>query len=107
VENAEDACPDWQKAADPKVTCEKVGHEAVDGRQTVKYVNRSASREGSAAAVWIDPTLKFVVKWESADTGAELRNIKEGQQSPDLFVIPHGYAPLKPQKTRLKTRHKG
>jgi hypothetical protein len=102
VQDAEDACPDWQKAADQKIICEKVGHEMVDGRQTVKYQNKSASADATTAAVWIDPTLNFPIKWEGPNTGAELHNIKEGQQSADLFAIPQGYGALKPQKTQLR-----
>jgi hypothetical protein len=101
VEDAENACPDWQKAADQKIVCEKVGHEVVDGRQTVKYRNKGAS-DAAAAAVWIDLVLKFVVKWEGAGTGAELRNVKEGQQAADLFVVPSDYKVLKPQKATQK-----
>ena len=101
VENVEDACPDWQKAADQKITCEKVGHEVVGGRQTVKYLNKGAS-EAATAAVWIDLTLKFVVKWEGADTGAELHDIKEAQQAADLFAVPSSYGALKPQKGKSK-----
>jgi hypothetical protein len=98
----EDACPDWQKAADRKIACEKVGHEEVDGRQTVKYRNNGAS-DATTAAVWLDLALKFVVKWESADTGAKLRNIKEAPQTADLFIVPPDYKVLKP----LKATHKG
>jgi hypothetical protein len=101
VENAEDACPDWQKAANQKIVCEKVGHESVDGRQTVKYQNKGAS-DAATAAVWIDLALKFVVKWESAGTGAELRDIKEAQQAADLFAVPSSYNLLKPQKATSK-----
>ncbi|HYL16948.1 MAG TPA: hypothetical protein VEV41_28200 [Terriglobales bacterium] len=102
VQDAEDACPDWQKAADQKIVCEKVGHEVVDGRQTVKYQNKSASADALIAALWIDPTLNFPIKWQGSNTGAELRNIKEGQQSADLFAIPQGYGVLKPQKMQLR-----
>jgi hypothetical protein len=101
VENAEDACSDWQKAADQKIVCEKVGQEVVDGRQAVKYRNKGAS--GAATdAVWIDSALKFVVKWEGAGTGAELRNIKEAQQAADLFAVPSDYKVLKPQRAKHK-----
>lgn len=102
VEDAEDACPDWQKAADQKIVCEKVGHEVVDGRQTVKYQNKSASADASTTAVWVDPTLNFVIKWDSGSTGAELRSIKEGQQAADLFTVPSGYELLKPPKKASK-----
>jgi hypothetical protein len=101
VENADDACPDWQKASDQKIACEKVGHEVVDGRQAVKYQNKGASN-AATTAVWIDLALKFVVKWEGAGTGAELRNIKEAEQAAELFAVPSGYDLLKPQKATSK-----
>jgi hypothetical protein len=101
VENPDDACPDWQKAADQKIDCERVGHEAVDGREAVRYQNKVAS-DTATAAVWIDLGLKFVVKWAGASTGAELRNIKEAQQAVDLFAVPSDYKLLKPQKGSSK-----
>lgn len=101
VETAEDACPDWQKAADQKIACEKVGPELVNGRQAVKYQNKGAS-DAATVAVWIDVALKYVVKWEGARTGAELRNIKEAQQAANLFAVPSDYEVLKPQKAKSK-----
>jgi hypothetical protein len=101
VEDAENACPNWQKATDQKIVCEKVGHEVVDGRQTVKYRNKGAS-DAATSAVWIDLALKYVVKWEGASTGAELRNINEAQQAADLFAVPSSYEGLKPQKGKTK-----
>jgi hypothetical protein len=97
VSDAEDACPDWRKASVQKVDCEKVGHEAVDGRQTVKYRDKSAS-DAAISAVWIDKELKFVVKWEGAGTGVELRNIQEGKQVADMFTLPSDYNVPKPRK---------
>jgi hypothetical protein len=99
--DAEDACPDWQKASDQKISCEKVGHETVDGRKAVKYQNKRAS-EDATGAVWIDPSLKFVIKWEGAHVGAELRNIKEAPQAADLFAVPSDYDVLKPSKAKPK-----
>ena len=101
VEDAENACPYWQKAADQKIACERVGHEAVDGRQTVKYGNKGASG-ATTSAIWIDPALKFVVKWEGAGAGAELRNIKEVELAADLFAIPPGYEALKARQAKSK-----
>jgi hypothetical protein len=101
VENADDACPEWQTATDQKIACEKVGHELVDGRQTVKYQNKGAS-DAAIAAVWIDLALKFVVKWEGGGAGAELHNIKEAPQAADLFAVPSGYKVLKPHKGTSK-----
>jgi hypothetical protein len=98
VGDAENACPDWQKATDQKISCEKVGSEQVGGRPAVKYLNKTASADSSTTAVWIDTALKFVIKWEGANTSAELSNIKEGQQSADLFTVPTTYDLLKPVK---------
>jgi hypothetical protein len=99
VEDAEDACRDWQKAANQKIACEKVGPEMLNGRRTVKYRNKGAS-SAATAAVWIDVALKYVVRWENARTGAELRNIKEVQQAADLFTVPSDYGVLKPRKVK-------
>lgn len=101
VENADNACPDWQKVATQKIVCEKVGREVVNGRLSVKYQNKGAS-ESATAAVWIDSALKFVVKWEGADAGAQLQNVKEGQQAANLFAVPSGYKVLTPQKGSSK-----
>jgi len=101
VTDAENACPDWQKAAVEKIDCEKAGHEVLGGRQTVKYKNRSASND-SISAVWIDAGLKFVVKWESANSGVEMRNIQEAQQPADLFEMPQDYEIAKPRKGATK-----
>jgi hypothetical protein len=59
---------------------------------------QECAAHGSAGSVWIDPSLKFVIKWEDTDVGAELHNIKEGPQSADLFAVRAGYDVLKPQK---------
>ena len=101
VEDAENACPYWQKATDQKIDCEKVGHEVVDGREAVKYRNKGAP-ETATSAVWIDPALKFVVKWENAGAGAELHNIAETVLAADLFTVPRDYESLKARKGKTK-----
>jgi hypothetical protein len=95
--DVENACPDWQRAAGQKIDCEKVGHEVVDGRQAVKYRNKGAT-DVAISAVWIDVHVKFVVKWEGAGTGVELRNIQEARQASDLFTLPPDYEVPKPRK---------
>lgn len=95
--DAENACSDWQKSSAQKIDCEKVGHEVVDGRQTVKYRNKGAS-DVAISAVWIDLKVKFVVKWEGAGSRVELRNIQEGKQAADLFTLPSDYDITKPRK---------
>jgi hypothetical protein len=101
VQDAENACPDWQKATDQKIVCEKVGPEVVEGRQTVKYQNKGGA-DAATWAVWIDSALKYVVKWEGGKTGAELRNIHEGVQAAELFAVPSSYQALKPRKASSK-----
>jgi hypothetical protein len=97
VRDAENACPDWQRSAAQKIDCEKVGHEAIDGRQTVKYQNRSAS-DFATFVIWIDTGLDFVIKWEGVNAGVELRNIQEAHQPMDLFTLPPDYEIQKPRK---------
>jgi len=90
VRDVEDACGDWQKmAAKPGGTCRKVGSEAVNGRSTVKYQGTSAS--GEVSNIWLDPKLRFPVRWETKDSGGELQDIKEGSQPASLFAIPGDY----------------
>jgi hypothetical protein len=97
VQDAENACPDWEKASSQKMLCEKVGPDAVNGRPAVKYQNKAAANDGTNA-VWIDAALKFVIKWEGASRGAELRKITEAPQAADLFTVPSAYDLLRPQK---------
>ena len=101
AENADDACAEWQRTAEQKIVCERVGPEMLNGREAVKYQNTRAL-DTAPAAVWIDKALKFVIKWESVDTSAELRNIKEEQQAADLFLVPSEYKMGTPQKTATK-----
>jgi hypothetical protein len=101
VASADDACAKWQSVAEQKIVCEKVGPEVVNGREAVKYQNKGTS-EAATTAVWVDKALKFVVKWQAAGSGAELRNIKEGQQAADLFTVPSDYKIPTPQKAAAK-----
>ncbi|MBZ5685903.1 MAG: hypothetical protein LAP86_12800 [Acidobacteriia bacterium] len=101
VESADDACAKWQSVAEHKVVCEKVGPEVINGRETVKYQNKGTS-ETATTAVWVDKALKFVVKWQAAGSGAELRNINEGEQAADLFTVPLDYKISAPQKATSK-----
>jgi hypothetical protein len=97
VKDAENACPDWQSADSGKIDCEKAGPETIGGRATVKYKNKAAAESG-ISAVWIDLELKYVIKWESSTTGAELRNIQQARQPDDLFTRPSDYDLSKPRK---------
>lgn len=85
------ACPQYislVKKHNPNenVTCRKVGEDTVNGRATIKYAGTSNNGSGF---VWIDPKLRFVVKWlNDKGDGTELRNIQEGSQDARLFVVP-------------------
>jgi len=89
--DAENACSDWlQKAENKGGSCHKVGNETVNGRSTVKYEGTNA--KGETGYVWIDPKLRFPVKWQGKNNeSGELRNIQEGSQPASLFEIPAGY----------------
>jgi hypothetical protein len=88
--DVESACSEWQKTTHVQGgTCHKMGNETVNGRSTVKY--EGSNSNGEISHFWIDPKLRFPVKWESKNGGWELRNIQEGSQPSGLFEIPAGY----------------
>ncbi len=87
--DVENACSDWQKIGHQGNSCHKVGSETINGRSTVKYETSNAS--GDVSHFWLDPKLRFPVKWDGKNSGGELRNIQEGTQSSSLFEAPAGY----------------
>ena len=93
VGDADNACDEWQKwrkaAGKTGGSCHKVGSDVVNGRSTVKYEGTSA--EGETSQVWIDPKLRFPIKWQGKNSGGELRNIQEGTQAASLFAVPSDY----------------
>lgn len=90
--DVENACGDWQKMGHEGSTCHKVGTETVSGRSTVKYETTNAS--GDVSHFWLDPKLRFPVKWEGKSNSGELRNIQEGAQPASLFEIPAGFTKM-------------
>lgn len=91
--DVENACVDWlQMEKNKGGTCHKVGNDSVNGRSTIKYEGTNAS--GESSTVWIDPKLRFPVKWQSKDSEGELRNIQEGSQPASLFEVPAGYTKM-------------
>lgn len=91
-----DACPQWQKLAatfkdtkDRIASCRKVGNDVVNGRPAIKYEGTSA--EGKTGTVWVDPKLRYVIKWQGTDSSMEVQNIHEGAQPASLFEPPAGY----------------
>jgi hypothetical protein len=89
--DAENACADWLAQERNKGgTCRRVSSgDIVNGRSTVKYEATNSS--GESNTFWIDPKLRFPVKWESKNHAGELRNIQEGSQASNLFEVPTGY----------------
>lgn len=95
VEDVNDACPQWKKAAEQLNSaknwgsCTKVGSETVNGRSTVKY--EGLSTNGQETTVWVDTKLHCPIKTDASSGGMELRNIQEGSQPASLFEVPAGY----------------
>jgi hypothetical protein len=83
------ACLEWQKMAELAGKCRKVGGEAVNGRDAVKYENVAADK--TVSYIWIDAKLHFPVQWGGPVGTRELRNIQEAPQPAELFEIPAGY----------------
>jgi hypothetical protein len=91
--DVENACGDWQKTPHAQGgSCRKVGKETVNGRATVKYEGTSST--GDVSYFWLDPKLRFPVKWQGKSSAGELRNIQEGGQPASLFEPPAGYTKM-------------
>jgi hypothetical protein len=101
--DVENACSDWQKLASNKGgSCRKVGDESVNGRETVKY--ESANASGETNQFWLDPKLRFPIKWQGKNSG-ELRNIQEGSQPSTLFEVPAGFTKMEMPAGRMQQAH--
>lgn len=96
IADAEDACPAWQRAVGAPIRCEKSGPELLAGRKTVKYTRLTGG--GSMDEIWVDPALQFAIKWRIDGIEVVLRDIREGAQPADRFVVPDGYGPIGPSK---------
>lgn len=89
-DDVDDVCADWLKLEWNKGgSCHKVGNETVNGRNAVKFEGTNA--KGEAGSVWMDPKLRFPIKWQGTNGGGELRNIQEASQPASLFEVPSGY----------------
>lgn len=83
-------CSDWLAQSWNKGgSCHKVGDDTVNGRSTVKFEGTNSS--GESGTMWLDPKLRFPVKWQGKNNSWELRNIQEGSQPSSLFEVPAGY----------------
>jgi hypothetical protein len=115
-QNPKDPCPQWhlmpKDGYSPELgvwTCVRVGAEKINGRSTIKYA--LSSNEGERLTAWIDETLRFAVKFESrndglpgASGGLEVRDILEGAQPQELFLLPDEYQKIELPEKALKKR---
>jgi hypothetical protein len=71
--------------------CMRLGAEMLNGYPTQKW--QYTNVDGERVTAWIATKLRFPIK-TVADSGAtnEVRNVVEGAQAADLFLIPSGYA---------------
>jgi hypothetical protein len=91
--DVQNACGDWEKIEHAASgSCHKVGNDSVNGRSTVEYEGTRSS--GEVSRFWLDPKLRFPVKWQGKNSGGELRNIQEGSQPASLFEAPAGYTKM-------------
>jgi len=109
--NIENACPEWQRAAqqwkdnDNKIaSCNKVGHDVVNGRPAVKY--EGTSMDGKKSQVWLDVKVRAVVKAVNNEGGGmELQNIQQGSQPASLFEVPSDYQKFDMNSMRKNRQH--
>jgi hypothetical protein len=79
-----DPCPELSR----KKTM--VGRETLDGRTVEKW--QCTMSDGRIDTVWFDERLKATVRRQGkGGSSFELRNIKEGALSKDLFQVPAGF----------------
>lgn len=72
------------------MTCEKVGTETVNGRNTDKWLFKN-KKSGDTQTFWIDKKIMYAIRMVGKDMQMDLTNVKEGMQAASLFEIPAGY----------------
>lgn len=76
-----------------------LGKESLDGRATERWeiTTTRSDKESMTSTQWYDPELKIAIREElSGGYFRELRDIRVGAQSPQLFVVPAGYQQTTP-----------
>jgi hypothetical protein len=101
-----DPCTTWKGTVDqfaslgrhneppPHFSCSPAGTDMVDGRPAHKWsvTNTTASDNASGpSTVWIDDRLHLLTKSVDQNGSMEMRNVKEGNPSGDLFSPPADY----------------
>ncbi|MFP4084688.1 MAG: DUF4412 domain-containing protein [Desulfonatronovibrio sp.] len=91
--NPEDSEEFRSPCAQLNVKKNMVGREKMQGRKVEKWHCELAM--GGTDQIWFDPRLKAAIRTlESSGEVFELRNIKEGRLSKDLFQLPAGYTKM-------------
>lgn len=88
-----DATDDFTRVC-PELTVKEsmVGQETLHGRSVEKW--HCEKHDGRVDKIWFDSRLKVAIRTEERGNIFELRNIREGQVSSDLFQPPAGYTRL-------------
>ena len=71
----------------------RLGQESLHGRNVEKWLCEIPGED--TVTVWYDSRLQAVVRSEQDEYVFELRNIKEGPLSSDLFAPPAGYSEMR------------
>jgi hypothetical protein len=83
-----------QSGPPPHFSCAPMGSDAVNGRPAHKWtVTATGGNEASdgPATVWIDDRLHIITKSIDPNGSMEMRDVREGAPSADLFVAPASY----------------
>ncbi len=78
----------------PHFSCTPVGTDIVSGRPAHKWSVVATGRTDDShdqSTVWIDDRLHILTKSTDANGSMEMRNVREGAPSADLFVAPTDY----------------
>ena len=98
-----DPCKQWHAMAmiagaaeqDGEWHCYGLGPDAVAERNVIKYL--ATLPQGQAETGWIDPQLKFPLRFQYQDgTKIEFNSIREGSQPFELFRIPADFRKFDP-----------
>lgn len=83
-----------QRGEPPHFSCTPMGSDAVNGRPAHKWtVTTTGGNEASPgpSTVWIDDHLHIITKSVDPNGSMEMRDVREGAPSADLFVAPASY----------------
>jgi hypothetical protein len=109
--DSHDPCRQWRAAATTagvrntgEWRCELIERAALGERELLKYRVLTPDRRTSYG--WVDPSMGFPVKWQSADGKVfALENIVFEAQPASLFSIPSDYRKLDPQALLERIKH--